>query len=323
MHLPLMLAALSARAPALGLAAGSLSVEYVLNWGGFVNHSFRATDGHATRHVKLATEPEMRAGLQRWRAVHDLLEQRYHAPRMLGWIDVPEAGAAGPVFEWVEGTVPDPLSRERLAQILPVVRRLHDDPELAARLAADEKDAPRRCADVYLQTYNDRFLADLAFIAEHRPPFITLERLAWMRVEAERLRDAVEGRCAAAFDAPADRPTHGDLWCNNFLVTAPGEWLLLDWDGLALGDPALDLAMLLGPAPARIRPADPGDAGRIPPPMRERLALYARASLLDWIIDPLSDWIDAERLPDIRDRVRAEKERVHREAVREYEERYV
>lgn len=313
-----MLAALSARAGELGLDRGRAVVEYVLNWGGFVNHSFRASDGRSTRHVKLATQPLAQSALQRWRAVHDLLERHYHAPRMLGWFAVADAGAAGPVFEWVSGTVPDPLPRALLAQILPVLGRLHGDRELAARLAG--QGSSRSCAAVYTATYDDRFSSDLDFIAEHRPPFVTPARLDWMRAERERLRRLVHG--AAAFQEPADSPVHGDLWCNNLLVTPSGRWFLLDWDEMALGDPAVDLAMLLGPSSSRVRPADPRDAGDLPPPARERLAIYARASLLDWIIDPLSDWIDADTAPEHCDLVRAEKERVHREAVRGFEERY-
>jgi aminoglycoside phosphotransferase (APT) family kinase protein len=128
-----------------------------------------------------------------------------------------------------------------------------------------------------------------------------------------------------AFGEAADAPTHGDLWLNNLLVTSEGEWFLLDWDGLALGDPALDWGMLFGPSRTDLRTA----ADRALPPaitadpaVRERLALYARASLLDWIIDPLADWIDAGESPEHIVEVRAEKERIHRAALAAYRQRY-
>ena len=38
------------RAGSLGLDRNALVVEYVLNWGGFVNHSFRVHDGHRVYH---------------------------------------------------------------------------------------------------------------------------------------------------------------------------------------------------------------------------------------------------------------------------------
>ncbi|HKG91542.1 MAG TPA: phosphotransferase [Gemmatimonadaceae bacterium] len=313
---------LTQRGADLGLDPALVSVEYVLNWGGFVNHSFRASDGLIVRHLKLAAEPEARQALWRWRAVHDLLEHRYHAPRMVGWVTLPETEVAGPVFQWIDGSTPDPIPRELLARILPMVRRLHHDGELRERVGAPDDGATgtASCADVYRRTFGLRLAEDLRTVAEQQPPFVTAERLAWMRDESEQLSRAVAG--AAAFQEPADSPTHGDLWSNNLLLTPAGEWFVLDWDDLALGDPALDLAMLLGPSPRRVRQADARDAGDLAPPLRERLELYARATLLDWAVDSLADYIDADASPEHRDRVRAEKERVHREAVRAYEERY-
>jgi hypothetical protein len=108
-------------------------------------------------------------------------------------------------------------------------------------------------------------------------------------------------------------------------VTPRGEWYVLDWDDLQLGDPALDWCMLFGPAPADLRTV----MERTLPPsitigagVHARLRLYARASLLDWIIDPLADWIDAPESPEHLEEVRAEKERIHRAALEAYRARY-
>lgn len=38
-------------------------------------------------------------------------------------------------------------------------------------------------------------------------------------------------------------------------------------------------------------------------------AIYARASLLDWTIDPLADWIDADAAPENAAEVRRESNR--------------
>jgi aminoglycoside phosphotransferase (APT) family kinase protein len=130
---------------------------------------------------------------------------------------------------------------------------------------------------------------------------------------------------APAFGEAADAPTHGDLWIENLLVTPGGEWFLLDWDGLALGDPALDWGMLFGPTRTDPRTAaDRALPSRITsdPAVRERLAIYARASLLDWTLDPLSDWIGAGEAPEHVAEVRAEKERIHRAALEAYRRRY-
>lgn len=48
---------LASRAAELGLDAARLRVEYVLNWGGFVNRSFQVTDGDARLHLKLSRDP--------------------------------------------------------------------------------------------------------------------------------------------------------------------------------------------------------------------------------------------------------------------------
>ncbi|HYR12484.1 MAG TPA: phosphotransferase [Longimicrobium sp.] len=310
---------LVSRAAELGLDAARLRVEYVLNWGGFVNRSFQVTDGRARLHLKLANEPKIRDALRRFWTIREMMSDRYHAPRALAWVEVPGTDYVGILSPWIDGAAPESLD-ERLAEV--VVRcidGLHHDRELAAHLSDD----PVTCADVYLRTYHRRAMEDLEFIAPDRPPFVSAALLEWMRGEVAALEAAV--RAAPAFAQVADAPTHGDLWLNNLLVTPGGEWSVLDWDDLALGDSALDWCMLFGPSLGDLRPV----TERAVPPLvtadaaaRERLAIYARASLLDWIIDPLSDWIGATEAPEHLDEVRAEKERIHRAALAAYRARY-
>jgi aminoglycoside phosphotransferase (APT) family kinase protein len=312
---------LAERAAELGLDVARLDVQYVLNWGGFVNRSFRVTDGRTVLHLKLACGPEYRDGLRRFWELRPLMARRYRAPEPLAWVDVPGTEYAGVLSRWIDGTAPAAIDGRLAEAIVATIRALHTDAELAARLPAPA--APRTCADAYLRTYSERFHADLAFVRAERPPFISPETLAWMRGEAEWIDAAVAA--APAFREPADAPTHGDLWLNNLLVTPRGEWFVLDWDDLGLGDPALDWAMLFGPT--RDDPGRVAD-GALPPgitsdaAVRERLALYARASLLDWIIDPLADWIDAGEAPEHITEVRPEKERIHRTALQAYRQRY-
>jgi aminoglycoside phosphotransferase (APT) family kinase protein len=305
----------------LGLDAARLRVDYVLNWGGFVNRSFQVTDGRATLHLKLACEPEIHDALRRFWELRGLMAERYHAPDAVAWIDVPGTEYAGILSRWIDGAPPAALDERLAAEIAAAVRRMHADRELASRLPAPA--TPATCADVYRRTYDQRFVADLEYIHAQRPPFVPARTAAWMRAEAERLEAAVSA--APAFADEANAPTHGDLWLNNLLVAAAGEWYVLDWDDLALGDPALDWCMLFGPSRSDLRTT----TDRALPPgivtgaaMRERLALYARASLLDWIIDPLSDWIGATEAPEHIDEVRAEKERIHRTARAAYHARY-
>lgn len=312
---------LTERASELGLDPDRLEVEYVLNWGGFVNRSFRVSDGRTALHLKLANGPEYRDGLRRFWELRPRMARRYRAPEPLAWIDVPGTEYAGVLSRWIDGAAPVSLDGRLAEEVVATIRRLHADGELAALLAVPSP--PIACADAYLRTYGDRFHADLALVDEARPPFVAPRVRDWMRGEAESIDAAVAA--SPAFREPADAPTHGDLWLNNLLVARDGAWHLLDWDDLALGDPALDWGMLFGPSRTDLRTA----ADRVLPPalasnaaLRERLAIYARASLLDWIIDPLADWIDAGEAPEHVAEVRAEKERIHRAALAAYLQRY-
>jgi aminoglycoside phosphotransferase (APT) family kinase protein len=312
---------LASRGTELGMDADALRVEYVLNWGGFVNRSFRVTDGRARMHLKLGCQPEIRDALGRWWGLRETMAERYHAPNLLAWIKVPGTDYAGVLSRWVDGAPPQSLDAALAAEVARTMERLHADRALAARLPSPARAAT--CAEVYRRTYHDRFTADLELVADTPPPFVPPSLVEWMRGQADALQAAV---CTApAFARPPDAPTHGDLWLNNLLVAPDGDWYLLDWDDLALGDPALDWCMLYGPAPGDLRTAVERDlphAVATDEAVRERLALYARASLLDWVIDPLADWIDAAEYPDHVAEVRAEKERVHRTALAAYRAHY-
>jgi len=295
----------------------TLTIEPVLNWGGFVNRSFRIDDGRR-RFLKLANDAVISRGLEKWRELADLLAARYHAPRMLDWLDIPGTPFAGPLFEWIEGRTPTTLNAGLAARISAVIRTLHDDLELAARLGPASS-----LGRAYLHAYDDRFSEDLAFIALDPPPFITPDLLAWMQNEASSL--AAQVQRSAAFDELARSPVHNDLWVNNILVDPGGQWFLLDWDGLALGDPLIDWVMLFGPtrnAPfaateATIRNHVPLNAAG-----NERLAVYLQASQLDWVIDPLADWVQAAHEPEHGAQVRAANETVYNASRRAYLSRF-
>lgn len=265
--------------------------------------------------------PEIRDALRRFWTLRERMSDRYRAPGALAWIDVPGTDYVGVLSRWIDGAAPEALDEPLAAEVVRTMDRLHGDRELAAHLPAPA--APATCAGVYRRTYHARFVADLELVTADRPPFVPPARVEWMRGEVVALEAAVAA--APAFAEPADAPAHADLWLTNLLVTPGGEWYVLDWDDLALGDAALDWCMLFGPSRGDLRtvmdralpPAITADTG-----VRERLRLYARASLLDWIIDPLSDWIDATESPEHLAQVRPEKERLHRAALEAYRERY-
>lgn len=310
-----------ANAADFGVRADSVRVEYVLNWGGFVNHSFHVHDGRRRLHLKLSGDAENQAKLRRWARVHRHLEAHYHAPPLLSWIEIPEAGHAGLVFEHVGGGPPDRLAAGMAAEIGAILQRLHADEELAG--AIGDAGGAETCLDTFRETYLRRFAADLEFVGASRPPFVGREVMEWIAGEAAALEEAARG--LGAFAEPALSPIHADLWLDNLLVAGRGVWYVLDWDEMTIGDPVLDLVTLVGPSRRHPRApewSDVPESYRAGAGGRERFAVYARAALLDWILDPLADYVDADVAPGLAARVRPEKERIHREALSAYRRAY-
>jgi hypothetical protein len=299
------------QASAFRLDASALRVSYVLNWGGFVNHSFQVSDGRTRLHLKLATSKAAQNALRRWHQ-HSATLQQYHAPPVLRWIDL--TGASGLVFPHMDGITP-PLSDDVVREVTNVLDRLHHDRDLRAALMPNTRPT---AADTYFDIYHARFVGDLELIRASRPRFVTEAVLEFMEHEvsflAERVRSSVE------FQEPLDTPIHGDLWLNNILWETRDSWHLLDWDDMCIGDPAIDIAMLTGPTPDALAPLK--GVEQLPIALsdsqRQRLLLYGRASLLDWIIDPIADWIEAAAAPALASESRPEKERIHRQALEVY-----
>lgn len=298
----------------------ALRATPVLNWGGFGNRSFLVDGGVRRLHVKLTDDADAVRGLRRWWSVRDRLTARCGAPRMLDWMSLPAASLEGVVLEWIDGAVP--ASRDGMVQRSAgaLLVALHDDAELANQLR-DSSAPARSCATAYRESLHDRFVEDLRSLHDTRPPFVAPATLRWMTAEAEALLQRVDG--GSAFREPADVATHRDPWLNNVIVTPSGNVHLIDWDDMGLGDPMMDWAMLLGPCMNDLRPADPRELPdtAFDDAALERFTLLSRASLLDWVIDSLADWIEAEEVPQ-RDEVRAVKRRVHEAALATYRERY-
>ena len=293
------------------LDASALRVSYVLNWGGFVNHSFQVSDGRTRLHLKLATSVAAQNALRRWHH-HNATLQKYHAPPVLSWIDLD--GASGLLFPHVDGITPR-LTDDVVREVTQVLDRLHEDGELRAALMPT---AQPIAADTYFDTYHARFVGDLELIRTSRPAFVTDTVLEFMEQEVSFLAERV--RSSAEFQEPLNTPIHGDLWLNNILWENRDSWHLLDWDDMCIGDPAIDIAMLTGPTPADLAPLKGLDriVVGLSDSQRERLQLYGRASLLDWIIDPVADWIEAAAAPALESAIRPEKERMHRQALEAY-----
>lgn len=307
--------------PGLALAAdGATRIEAVFNHGGFVHRSFRVTSGRARYHVKLASaaDDEELNELRRWWRLRDRLT-RHGAPSLEAWVELESHGLAGPVLTWIEGQTPQALTGRLRATATEMVAALHADRHLADLLAR-EGCPVGDCRSAYRRSYHRRFVCDLAGIRAATPSFVTLELLEWMESEVQDLLRWVEG--GSAFDSPANRATHRDLWLDNLIVEPGGALRIIDWDDVALGDPMMDWAMLFGPARGAFRIAERDDLRgvEVSASELERFALFARASLLDWVIDSLADWVEApptEHLAAVRD----SKRLAHEEALRAYRRR--
>lgn len=302
-----------AAAAQYGLSADAVDVTYVLNWGGFVNYSYHISDGQRSYHLKLAVTEDARAALQRWYTLRAHLAD-YHAPNIVDWIDLD--GAAGPLFDVVPGSVPT-LAGEVLDALVPTLGALFTDDVLARALARDDA-TTATARDAYLDSFHRRFTEDLRAVAATPPPFVSEDVLQWMQREVRRLHDAVAE--ASSFDEPLRSAVHGDLWLNNIHWVNPHEWYLLDWDDVAIGDPAADIAALTGPSAQDLRPLKMIRRAQAALSAAEqaRLPLLGRATLLDWVIDPLADWLDAPASRAHTAVVRIEKERVHWQALARY-----
>jgi hypothetical protein len=312
----------AARAAQFHLRAEAIEARYILNWGGFVNASFTISDGETTYHLKLADDELSQASLERWSDLNEVLSQEYHAPRMLDWVEIPETGFVGPLFEYIPGKALDLAAQPGVRQeVLDLLARLHNDEDLASLLQDDEEENPT-CADYFLSVYIDRFDEDLRIVAGEMPPFVSLSLLDWMMGETRELEGLA--RSLPEFQNPANAPTHGDLWTSNILVTAVDQWYIIDWDDLNIGDPALEYAIFLGPlwrngnlSISEVEALLPAEQA-----LRTRISLCLRAFLLDEVIDFLADWVECTFAPELVGQVRSAKEKAHREALQLYKQLY-
>ena len=295
---------ITARAPTLGLDPAALRATYVINPGGFVTDNFTVTDGACAVHVKLTTDATQQRELERWAGVGARLSERYHAPRILDRISVGDHH--GLIFEWVPGrALPEDAPVELVDEVVEVARALHADRELASVLGP-----PRPIRDTFLGYYIGICEGDLTeAVAVGSPPFVDEDLFAWMRAEVARLRAACER--SSAFDGTTATPIHGDLWPGNVLVAEDGRWWIVDWDDMSIGDPVHDIALLCFEAVhedvSPERWLDAFDAAA-----QERFALMMRATSLIGVVDSLADWVEAAKVPEHVEAVRAGKERDHR-----------
>jgi thiamine kinase-like enzyme len=292
----------------------NVRVKHVLNWGGFVNHSFSVDDGAAHYHLKITHHTDSIRRLQNWLELHDVLEERYRAPELIRWIEFPEIRFAGLLFQHVEGKITTFVGNPMLVhQLIELAGRLHEDESLQCHL--NTREPAKTYLDHFVETYIERFTADLEAIRGDRPQFISSALLSWMEKETDRLHNAAG--LVPAFQGPALAPVHGDLNEGNVLV-AQNDWFVVDWDDLALGDPAIDYAVLLWPMVWEgemwrdFVPKGVGDE------LGVRVDVCLRAQLLDEVIDPLADYVEAHAVPSKLTTTQLAKRERHEEALGRY-----
>ena len=83
-----------------------IRARHVLNWGGFVNHSFSIIAGAATYHLKISDDQDSVDGLRQWYELRHVLEDRFRAPAVIEWVELGEIGFAGLLMKHVEGRAP-------------------------------------------------------------------------------------------------------------------------------------------------------------------------------------------------------------------------
>ena len=298
----------------LDLSPRNLRVTHVLNWGGFVNHSFSIDDGSAQYHLKITSDLRSINGLQRWHTLHNALEKRYRAPRLIQWIDFSEIGFAGLLFEHLNGSTANLTSSPALLeQLIELTDCLHKDGELQSRLRGSGPE--RRYLEHFVETWIDRFTGDLETVATSQLPFISPALLSWMQSETGRLHKAASR--PSSFQNPAIEAVHGDLNEGNILVTAK-DWFVVDWDDLAIGDPAVDFAVLLWPIVREGGEWRNFFRSGIEHGFVERIEICFRAQLLDEVIDPLADYVEARAVPSRQEDIQIVKRKRHEEALEKY-----
>lgn len=171
-----------------------------MNWGGFVNHSFHVSDGSVEYHLKLTDELDSIGKLRKWHGIRHLLEGRYRSPELILWMDFSDIGFQGLLQEHVRGQQADFCGNPVLvAHLIELLGHLHRDAEVRLHLTAPGLE--KSFFDYFVETYVNRFTADMQEIVRGRVAFVSASLFQWMEDETQRLRQMVDAE--AAFHTPA------------------------------------------------------------------------------------------------------------------------
>ncbi len=302
---------LEAERESLGIR-GDMRIRWLYNPGNFSNAHYRVSGDSGDLHVKLVDDP---TSMDHWYRLRGRLMRDYRAPEILARLSIPQAKLTAYVFPQLPGRAPDPaLAGPVIREVGALLARLHSDDDLGAELPGDV---------TLLSSFQAGLLEclseDLVAIRAH--PEVSrhydASTMAWLAAEAAALHEEARRRIP---DEPVHSPIHSDPWIANLLVDGR-DWRLLDWDGLRLGDPAGDWAMLL--FDAWVHGADLEEFLPPDPDLRDRVRLHLRAAGFDSIVDPLSDL--TEMPPDVPDAgaICAAKRHASQSALLRYRRLYV
>lgn len=303
----------------LGFLNSQVKAAYIWNPGGFVNQSYMITDGIKKLHVKMA-DGDHEPYLRQWALVHDYLTTHYHAPKMV--MEVKEAVIPGYpyglVFEFFEGR---PFEKEFLSvDILQKIAELHRD-EALKKLSKGKNVS---YADAFINTYISRFKEDIAIINANQNllPFVEEEAFKWFYIVVDCLEKEV--RESASFQRVASDVVHKDLNPQNILIN-DGGFCIIDWDDLSgNGDAAMDYATLLWPIYQTAQwPFWRDKVGELADHQTlERMSYNFQASLLDEVIDVLADYVEAEDMPEVKEKTQKRAKEIHLHAFEKYRSLY-
>ncbi|MFB6366061.1 phosphotransferase [Paenibacillus elgii] len=206
-----------ANARSLGFKGSKIEAKYIWNPGGFVNQSYRLSDGETVRHLKLAKE--YRAPLlQKWARLSGYLTSHYHAPWLIEEVtqEVVPGHSYGLVFDYIQGT---PLSscsdpKAVVENVLKALNRLHADQELKKGAEVHT----RSYSEAFTEEYIVRFEKDLETIRSERHllDFVTDDDLGWFESEVENLNQLVHQ--LPSFQMKTRDTIHNDINWHNVLV---------------------------------------------------------------------------------------------------------
>ena len=230
--------------------------------------SFAVRLGERRLWARVAADDDEQETLRTWAELAVLLAERHGAPPVLDVLTVD--GRTALLFPYVDAP---PASRAMLR------RRYHEADELLAALHADRELAerlgePTTTRACFRSVWVEGLERDLDVIEG----YVGKDLHAYLADEVDALGTLVD-----ALDAEVHAPVHGDPRHENLLLAPDRVWLL-DWTGLAVGDPVVDDAILrhdaLGPGPHHW-------------PDHPAYAVARLALMLDAVVDTATDWVES------------------------------